>query len=206
MADRLEIYKAVLRLVGNASGLSSLTEVNPARRIIDDVWRPAVEYVLSKGMWNHAIRASEFSNDENVQPRFGYSYAISKPDDWVRTVSISNDETFSRSNENYDDETNYWYVNANPVYIRFVSNLPEYGWNVGAWRAPFTKALEAYIAFESGLPISNDKMTRNDMFQLFKTRLAEAKTLDAVDERVRFRPTGKLVMSRQTSFGTGKNG
>jgi hypothetical protein len=206
MADRLEIYKAVLRLVGNASGLSSLTEVNPARRIIDEAWGPSVDYMLSKGMWHHAIRAIEASNDEDVQPRFGYSYAISKPDDWVRTVSISDDPTFVRSNEDYDDESRYWYVNTNPTYIRFVSILPEYGWNVGAWRTPFTKALEAYLAFESGLPISNDKMTRNDMFKLFKTRLADAKTHDAVDERVHFRPAGRLTMSRNSSIGRGKNG
>lgn len=199
MADRLEIYRGALRLLGDAHGLSSLTEVGPARTALDGAWQPAVDYMLAKGLWNFAIRSVEMTEDEDVEPLFGFQYAFSKPDDWVRTVSISDDPTFREGYEDYEDETDYWYADPNPLYVRYVSSDEEYGWNIAKWRQPFAKALEAYLAYECGLPISSDRGNRNDMFTLFGKLLKEAKTLDAVDERVRRQPRGRLVRSRSCS-------
>lgn len=205
MADRLSIYKGVLRLLGNAAGLSSLTEVSPTRNALDDAWRAAGDYMLARGLWNFAIRTVEMSPDEDVEPLFGYTYAYSKPDDWVRTASISDRPTFDDGFEDYEDETAYWYTNCSTLYVRYVSDDDAYGWNIGAWRQPFSKALEAYLAWECGLPISSDRGNRNDMFQLFTRLLKDAKSLDAVDERVRSRPSGRLVRSR-TQYSRRKDG
>lgn len=196
MADRLEIYRGVLRLLGDAHGLSSLTEEGPARRALDGTWQPAVDYMLAKGLWNFAIRTVELSPDDDVEPLFGYQYGFSKPTDWVRTVSLANEPTFIEGWEDYEDEAGYWYADPDPLYVRYVSNDASYGWNIGAWRQPFAKALEAYMAYECGLPISSDRGNRNDMFTLFGKLLSEAKTLDAVDERVRRLPAGRLVRAR----------
>lgn len=198
MASRIEIYRGALRLLGDAHGLSSLTEEGPARTALDQAWQPAVDYLLSKGLWNFAIRSVELTADEDVAPLFGYQFAFSKPTDWVRTVSISNEATFREGYEDYEDETGYWYADPDPLYVRYISNDEAYGWNIAAWRQPFAKALEAYLAYDCGLPISSDRGNRNDMFTLFGKLLKEAKTLDAVDERVRLRPRGRLVRSRHS--------
>lgn len=195
MADRLSIYNGSLRLIGDAR-LDSLTEAHPARSSLDDAWVPSVTEMLEAGMWNFAIRAVELSHDENVEPRFGYQYAFSKPADYVRLVGISQDASFRTGFEHYEDETGHWHADIDPLYLRYVSNHESYGWNVGAWRQSFSGALEALLAFNCGLPISGDRGNRNDMYQLYQTRLAKAKTLDAVDERVRFQPVGRLVRSR----------
>lgn len=196
MADRLAIYRSALRYLGNAAGLSSLTEASPTRYALDDVWRQAGDYLLAKGMWNFAIRSVELLEDEDVEPLFGFQYAFSKPDDWVRTVSISDEATFSGEFLDYSDETGYWYADPDTLYVRYVSNDDAYGWNVGAWREPFAQAFACYLAFQCALPLSSDKGNRNDLFNLFKGLLTEAKTLDAVDERVACSPPGRLVKSR----------
>lgn len=196
MASRLEIYRGALRLLGDAHGLSSLTEDGPARLALDNAWQPAVDYMLAKGLWNFGIRSVELTEDEDVAPLFGYQYAFSKPSDWVRTVSISDDPTFREGYEDYEDETDYWYADPSPLYVRYVSSDEDYGWNIAKWRQPFAKALESYLAYECGLPISSGHGNRNDMFTLFGKLLKEAKILDAVDERVRMKPEGRLVKSR----------
>lgn len=196
MASKLSIYKAALRYLGNAAGVASLTEVSPARYALDDVWQEAGEYMLAKGLWNFAIRSSEFQRDEDVEPLFGYQYAFSKPMDWVRTVSISIDPTFTQGFEDFVDETDYWYANNDTLYVRYISNDTDYGWNIGKWREPFAQAFAAYMAFQCALPLSSDKGTRNDLFNLSKTLLTEAKTLDAVDDRVDYAPAGRLVRAR----------
>lgn len=199
MADRLSIYRDALRLLGNAASLSSLTEVSPTRDALDDAWRASGDYLLEKGLWNFAIRTVEMQPDTDVDPLFGYDYVYAKPDDWVRTASISSTALFSEGIADYADESEYWHTSASPLYLRYVSNDDNYGWNVGRWRQSFSKALAAYLAFQCGLPISSDRGNRNDLYTLYEKLLKEAKTLDAVDEKVQQRPAGRLVRARLRS-------
>lgn len=200
MADRLQIYKGTLRLLG-PSNLASLTEDRPERHVLDSIWQEAGDHILQSGLWNHAIRTVELAYDEDVEPLFGYQHAFSKPDDYVRTASISGTADFSEGLANYETETNYWHADPETIYVRYVSDDDAYGWNVGAWPPSIALTMQAYMAFESGLPISSDRGNRNDMYQLFKERLAKAKILDAVDERVRQKPPGTWTRSRNQYTG-----
>ncbi len=200
MASRLDIYKGAARLLGEQR-IVSLSEESSTRRAFDDAWVPTGDYLLARGLWNFAIRTVELTQDDDVEPLFGFQYAFTKPDDWVRTASISDEGTFREGLQQYEDEAAYWYADCDPLYVRYVSDDDEYGWNVGEWRAPFAKAFEARLAFECGLPVSGDKSNRNDLEGLAEKRLREAKTLDAVDERVQASPTGRLVRSRYGRLG-----
>lgn len=198
MADRLQIYQGALRLLG-PSELASLTEDRPERHKLDAAWNQSVDFMLEQGLWNFAIRTVQMQPDTDVEDLFGYQYAYAKPDDWVRTAALDYEASFREGIREFEDQTGYWYTNVNPIYVQYVSNDPLYGWNVGAWRQSFGKALEAYLAFECGLPISADRGNRNDIYTLFTKRLANAKTKDAVDERVRQKPPGLWTRSR--NFG-----
>ncbi len=195
MADRLTIYRGALRLLG-PSNLAKLTEDRPERHALDAAWESSVNEMLGEGMWNFAIRTVSLEQDEDIEPRFGYKFGFRKPDDWLRTVGISETAEFIEGLPNYEDEADYWYADPEVIFIRYVSNDEDFGWNVGSWRQAFSKALEALLAFECGLPISGDRGNRNDIYQLYEKRLKRAKTLDAVDERVRMQPVGRLVRSR----------
>ena len=143
MADKLEIYRGALRLLGPHE-IASLAENRPERLKLDEAWAPAVTYMLEKGLWNFAIRTMK------VSANVGASYGL----------------------------------------------------NIAAWPQRFAKALEAYLAFECGLPITDDRGNRNDLYTLHQKRLADAKILDAVDERVRYKPAGRVVRARFS----GRNG
>lgn len=199
MADRLSIYRGALRLLG-PSNLASLTEDRPEKRSLDGAWQDSVNYMLEQGLWNFAIRTVKLQPDSDVEPLFGFDYAYSKPDDWVRTAAISYEPAFREGILEYEDETDHWHTSHNPIYVRYVSNDEAYGWNIGAWRQSFSKALEAYLAFECGLPIAADRGNRNDLFTLFQKRLQDAKTKDAVDERVREKPPGRWTRSRSNGY------
>lgn len=205
MADRLSIYKGALRLLG-PSELASLTEDRPERHKLDDAWQSAVERMLSRGLWNFAIRTVEIGYAEDVEPLFGFQHAFDKPTDWIRTVSIAPTANFLEGIQNYEDETRYWHTDFETIYVRYVSNDDAYGWNVGAWREPFAEALEAYLAYTCGLPISADKGNRNDLYQLYKGLLKDAKALDAVDEKVDTYPPGRWTRSRNSYQGRDRRG
>lgn len=206
MADKLTIYRGVARDLGHAAGVASLTEASQLRRTIDDAWDAAVSHLLAQGLWNFAMRSVELAKDEDMTPLFGYVNAFSKPEDWVRTAGVSDTDDFNTGFEEYDDETDYWYASVDPLYVRYVSNDSAYGLNIAAWRQPFAKALQSYLAFECSMTVAGaDRNLRNDMWNLFNRRLKDAKTLDAVDERVKRRPAGRLAQSRLQSR-TARNG
>lgn len=206
MADKLTIYRGALRLIGHGAGLSSLTEVSQARLELDNAWDSSVSLLLTKGLWNFAMRSVELSKDDDLTPQFGHTYAFSKPDDWVRTAAVSDTGNFYDGEfEEYDDEGDYWFASVNPLYVKYVSDDASYGLNIAAWRQRFAKALEAHLAFETAMALGKDRAVRNDMFNLYKQALSDAKSLDAVDERVRTRPRGRLVKARLAS-GSRKDG
>lgn len=195
MADKLRIYKGALRLLGPHE-LATLADDRPERYQLDDAWDDAVEHLLNQGLWNFAIRAVQLSADDDVAPLFGWDYGFSQPDDYIRTVGISDEPTFRNGFENYEIEAGKWFANIDTLYLRYVSNDAQYGLNIGSWTQAFAKCLEAYLAFETGLPVSGDRGNRNDLFSLYEKRLTRAKTLDAFDESVKYSPQGRFVRAR----------
>lgn len=195
MADRLAIYQGALRLLGSQR-IASLVEVHPARIALDDVWQSAGDYLLKEGLWNWGMRTVELEADDNITPLFGYQYAFSKPADTIRTASLAQDATFNAQPLDFADENGYWFTDVDPVYARYVSSDAQYGWDVGKWPETFAGAMSAYMAFECGLPISNDRGNRNDLYTLYEARLKKSKILDAADESVKFTAPGRLVRSR----------
>jgi len=197
MASKLDIYKGAARLLGHAAGISSLTETSQMRSTFDDIWTPAIGFLLTEGMWNFAIRSVELSADEDTDPAFGWTYAFSRPTDWIRTVSISDIGTFDSGFESFVDENNFWYADATPLYIRYVSNDASYGLNIALWPQTFAKAAEAYIAYEAAMTVAGAASSlRTDMFNLYRNALKKAKIKDAVDDSVKKQPAGRLVRSR----------
>lgn len=193
MATKLNIYKGALRLLGPHE-LDTITDDRAERYQLDDAWDDAAAYVLQEGLWNFAIRSATVT--QSGTPIAGWDYAFTKPTDLVRIAGISNESTFLVGFEDYQDQGGKWYANVDTLYIRYVSNDASYGLSIASWPASFAKAMEAYLAFETGLPVSGDRGNRNDLYQLYKSRLARAKTLDAFDESVKFPPAGRLVRSR----------
>ncbi len=195
MADKLTIYREALRHLG-AERLASLTENRPERLTLDDVWTSAVLFVLTKASWNFASRTVEITYDEDIAAMFGYDYGFTKPDDCLRVTGLSLDGTFNDGFEQYKDENGVIYASVQSFYLQYVSSADTYGLNLGMWSEPFAKAVAAYLAYESGLPISGDRGTRSDMFQLYQKLLRDAKSIDASEDRVRRWPAGRLVRSR----------
>jgi hypothetical protein len=194
MATQLSVYQGALRLLGPHE-LATLTDDRPERYQLDNAWTDAVAYMLLQGLWNFAIRTITVT--ESGTPIAGWDYAFTKPSDYVRTVGISWEPTFREGFEDYQDEGGKWYANVDTLYVRHVSNHATLGGLLlSAWPVDFTKALEAYLAFETGLPVSGDKGNRNDLYTLYEKRLKRAKIIDAFDESVKPSPAGRLVRAR----------
>jgi hypothetical protein len=196
MPTKLSIYNGALRHLGQRR-LASLDENNTTRRELDEAWDSAVKTCLNEGYWNWAMRTIELPADNEMEPQFGYTNVFLKPDDWVRTWQISTGEAFQPPLENFVDETDYWYADADPLYIRYVSDSDEFGFNVGLWPVAFSNYVEGYLAQAVCRTITGAKP--EDMEKSVKKLLYNARAKDAMNEGVGIRPLGSWASSRSSS-------
>lgn len=192
---RLAVYNDALILSGERS-LTSLSENREPRRMIDALWDGALKFCLEQGQWNFAIRAVQLDYSPSVEPPFGYIRAFDKPDDWVRTCSVATDPYFNNAILDYTDEVGYWFCNHDVIYIRYVSNDDDYGYNASAWPETYRSFIAGYIAKKISPRLKNDSDAQVVAAE-YKDRRSDALTKDALQDPVKRVPAGQFVSARR---------
>lgn len=195
MTSKLSLYNGALRLCGSRP-LANLNETGEPKRILDSLYADALEYCVGQGLWNFAMRSFEAIDAPSVTPTFGFTYAFTKPDDWVRTAGVFNSSSESYPLTDYVDEQGYWYANITPIYVRVVSKDPAYGLDLGKWPPSFAMYVQAHLAAEICQQVTESKSSAEILRKLERDRLRDAKSQDAMNEPARFAPTGSWVNSR----------
>lgn len=196
MADRLSVYNGALLHLGSEP-LASLSEEGTKRRKLDAAWDSVVKWCLSQAYFNFSIRTAEISVDEDVEPLFGYQFAFSKPEDWVRTAAMSADEYCQLPLIRYRDETGYWFSDIDPMYVQYVSDDASYGFNVGAWPETFVAFVEYALAHKTCKAVTGSSDGTDTLYKKTVRAKRDAANKDAMDDpATKFLPSGRLVASR----------
>jgi hypothetical protein len=146
---RLKIYNGALTLLGELrlDDTTGLTERREPRYLLDQVWNDGgVRYCLEQAQWHFAMRTARFDYETNVTPPFGLSRAFTKPDDWVETSGVFQDEFMRAPIINYADEAGVWYADLDQIYVRYVSDDADFGLDLARWPETFTEYVKAYFA------------------------------------------------------------
>lgn len=198
-ADKLAIYNGALRRLGSRE-LAALTENREPRRVLDGAWGSdgLVRNALERGEWNFALRSVEGAYSASIQPSFGFMRAFDKPDDFVRLASISSDEYFRHTltDSEYVDEAGFWFTDQDVIFIRFVSDGGEYGFNSAAWPEAFRDYLECDLAWLTCERLTNATGKRDRLERDRMNALKAAKSHDAMAEGVKFLRSGSWVKAR----------
>lgn len=186
MTTQLDLYNDAL-LLCEERFLASLTEEREPRRLLDRVWATGgVKACLEAGQWNFAMRTIQIDYDPGIEPSFGYRRAFDKPDDWVLTSALCEDEFFRTPLTRYTDEAGYWYADLDTVYVRYVSDHNTYGNDLLKWPESFREYVAEYFANSIILKLSKSQ-----------------EKLDASDKRLEkklLRAQSRAAMAGPTSF------
>ena len=196
MASKLEVYNAVLVDHLGERRLASLTENREPRRVLDDIWTNGVTYCLEAALWNFAMRAVEVESSPSIDPTFGFQYAFEKPDDWLRTASLSDNERFDPPLTCYRDETNYWWADSDPLYVTYVSDDTDYGLDLSLWPESFVDYVTAHLARKACKRITGNKTDAGELRKIEAQCKLSAVSRDAMNEAAKFRPLGTWVNAR----------
>jgi len=201
MPDRLSIYNGALRSVGERK-LATLTERVEARRLLDDAWdNDFIDTILQEGMWDFAARAVKLEFLPSMTPSFGFQYAFAKPDDFVRTTALCEDEYFSQPMLRYTHEAGFWYADLDYIYLKYVSNDEQYGNDMSLWPANFTRYAEHFLGFLIIPGLTQSDSTEEKQEAKYRKALKRARNTDAQEKPARFAPEGSWVKSRRNRSG-----
>lgn len=195
MTTRLELYNNALGHLG-PTRLANLTENRPDRFELDAAYPRVERSMLARGLWYHSLRTVEWTPDTDIEPNFGLPYVYNEPEDFVRLRLISPVEDQSVEDLSFRHEGGYFFSVHPVLYVTYVSDDESYGLNLGAYPELYSEAFGAELAYVSGLPITKDKGTKNDLLVIKKRLLNEAKRVNAVDERVKGKPVSSWVRNR----------
>lgn len=199
-ATQTSLYNGALRLCG-ARKLASLSENNEPRRLLDAAWGSppsdgAIKYCLEMGNWTFAARTVQLDYDPSIAPSFGFRYVFEQPTDLVRVCGIWQDEGCAVPLLQYTDERRYWYSNLQTIYVKYVSSLAQYGLDYSLWPESFVKTVEAFLANEIVLNLTQDKQRLGYVAGQWKECVSDAKSLDAAKNPTQFMPQGSWTGAR----------
>ncbi len=197
MTSKLSLYNETLLLLGEEK-LASLAEARAPRYALDDVWDAGLRYCLEQGFWNFAMRAVQADASASVTPTFGFAYAFTKPDDWIRTYQVGDNENLNPQLDRFVDEPNYWYADCDPLYVKYVSSDTAYGLDLSIWPETFANYVAHYFAKRTCKRITGGSPS-DDLLRDEKRAKADARSKDAMNEPPGRPPTGSWVNSRGSS-------
>lgn len=197
---RLTIYNGALRLLGDRK-LSTLTDNVPSRRMLDDCWDDnVVDRALEAGDWLFATRTMMYDYSPSVEPEFGFRRAFDKPTDWKRTSALASDEYFQNplTDRQYNDEAGYWWADVDTIYVKYVSNLAQYGNDMSRWPQVFVKYVEALMAADIAMPLKQNESTWQNMLKISEMALVDAMSKNAMAAGAKFPPRSGWVTARSS--------
>lgn len=146
MATKLGIYnQALIEL--KVSTIDTLGAGGVGRLTFDQLWDDVIQGCLESGYWKFAMRTVQIDVDPDVTPAFAYANAFNFPSDWVKTYLVSLNEYMDPPlvNGAYLEEANLLFCDAEPLFLRFVSNSTAgYGGDLLRWTEKFGR----YVALE----------------------------------------------------------
>ncbi len=202
MTSKLGLYKGALRALGETT-ITALTDTRPARYTLDEIWDDDFrDLVLQAGLWNFAMKTVRIEYTGDLTPDFGPQYAFDKPTDWIRTAAVSANEDFKPPLSERDDglgywdEQDYWFANYDTLYVKYVSNDENYGYDLSRWPANFTQYASHMIAALGAERITQNRMKKSDVISMADEWLSRAQNTDAMNQTSMIQPQGTWASSR----------
>jgi hypothetical protein len=195
LATKLGLFNQALHEIGEVR-LATATDAVKARYTLDDVYAGALAECLQAGLWNFAMRTTQ--EDSDATPSIhAFAYQFTLPTDFVRIAMLSDSDTFNPPLVRYEVEAGVLYADADPLYLKHVSDNASYGGDLTAFPALYEKYAVAVLAGKivKALTGSESERIRIDT-QTIPRAFALAKSADAMDNPPRFFRPGRWSTAR----------
>jgi hypothetical protein len=189
MSSKVGICNSALIKLG-ASTIMSLTDGSKNANLCNEQYGKLRDELLRAHPWNFAIRRAKLAQ-LSAAPAFGFAHAYQLPADWLRTVSVHDNEAGTGA-VRYRIEGRRILADAPDIYLRYVSVVDD----PNDMPAAFQEALAWRIAADLAQAVTQSTTVQEAMLQGFRPALATAKSIDAIEDFPESQPQSGWVTVR----------
>ncbi len=193
MASETNIINFALRALG-AKRITSRTDGSANANSADDVYDLVRDQVLRAHNWNFATKRIQLA-ELAATPTFGFDHQHALPSDWIRTVSVHDNDAGLGSLEYKEETTGSQRVllsDSATVYLRYVAQITDPTF----YPSDFVVALSIELAKRLALAIPNSNTIKADLDEEVKKLILGARSNDAMGSSPEKRPPGSWVSAR----------
>lgn len=199
MTDKLTLYNEALGHLDERP-LASLSEGREPRRALDAFYAGVTAYCLERKFWNFGYRAVSIDASTTIVPQFGFLYAFTIPNDWIRTRKLSSVQTLDPPLIQVAEETGYWFTNMTPIFVEYNSSDPNYGMNLGRWPQSFADYVSLRLAAKSCKRVTGSTELMGGPDGILKREekaYKVAASICSMNEAIGFAPQSSWVRARR---------
>ena len=193
MPSETDVANAALRLIGGTR-ITSFTDGSDNANAVQDLYTELRDDLLRSHPWNFATKRVQLAQSVTT-PSFEFDYAYPVPSDWLRTMSVHNndagDGTIFFKEEEVGDQRVIT-ASANQVYLRYIARVTD----PNKMPADFRRAFETALASDLAVPVANSNKLNEIMAKRSERALARARSSDSMGASPERRPRGSWVTSR----------
>lgn len=195
MASEVGICNSALSKIGVTQAITSLTEGTKNANACNEQYEKLRDDLLRGHVWNFAVARVALAQSSTV-PAFGYDHQYPLPSDWLRTVSVHDNNAGTGALE-YRIETESGdgpviVTSADQVYLRYVSRVTD----PNRMTADFREVLALKIAVELAVPIAQSGTLHDRMEAAFERKMRRARGTDAIEDSPEEFPAASWVSLR----------
>ena len=170
MASEVSICNLALTKIGEDQ-IISLSENSKAGRLCNLHYSTSIDAVLRSHIWNFAIKRVELALSTTT-PAYDYAYQFALPADYIRIL-----ETNLTNTAEWKIENGFLLADSDSVKVRYLAQIT----NPNEFDALFIEAFSSRLAAELAIPLADSLNMSKMMFDLYSSKIAEARTMDAVE-------------------------
>lgn len=193
MPSETDLANVALRHIGGTR-ITSFTDGSKNANAVNDIYVSVRDGLLAKHNWNFATQRVELARSATV-PAFEFDYGYVLPSDWIRTISVHDNDAGAGSME-FRVETNgterVIVASRENVFLRYVARITD----PNMWPTDFISALEYALARALAIPVANSNTLSDSMAGHARAQLGAAKSADAIGASPERRPAGSWVGAR----------
>lgn len=197
MPGETDVVNAALRKIG-AKAIISIGDGSDNANIVDDIYTEVRDDLLASNPWNFATKRVKLAQI-TATPGFEYDFAYALPFDWIRTVSVHDNDAGHGTvlyKSEFLDNQRVLISSSNQLYLRYIYRATD----PNRMSSNFRKAFEDALAREFCIPITESNTLFEQLEKQAKRSLNKARSTDAMGSFPEFRPRGSWAAARGGRF------
>ena len=193
MPAETDIVNVALRLVG-AQPITSLDDGSESGNVASDIYTELRDDLLASHEWNFATRRVKLAQSSTA-PTYEFDHAYALPSDWIRTVSVAdNDDGYGNIDYREEEVDNQGVIvsSADDIYMTYIYRVTD----PNRMSSDFRRVLQLALARDLAIPLA-ESLSMNEKYERSARRaLGRAKSKDALGSFPESRPRGSWVNAR----------